>query len=59
MSEKIWYGDDFARDLGFSGMTPGFWKWCKKHGLEPTHGSFGFDDDDVQKAVQQARVGVR
>lgn len=58
MFDKVWNGDDLARDLGFDGMSPAFWAWCRQYDLRPVVGEFGFAAEDVEEALQRARVGI-
>lgn len=54
MAGSFVYAGDLARDLGFEGMTPAFWAWCKAHGLEGTEkGPFAFDPDMVSDVVRE------
>lgn len=46
------YAGDLARDLGFDGMTPAFWQWCKSQGIEGEFGQpFRFDRDKVDDVL--------
>ena len=50
---------DMSSDLGFGRrMPPAFWRWCRRHGLEPADPlrPLGFDPDDVQRALRAAGV---
>lgn len=51
------YAGDLALDLGFDGMTPAFWDWVKRHGIEGTYrGCFFFDLEQVKDAVQRDKL---
>lgn len=51
------YAGDLARDLGFDGMTPAFWDWCRKNRIESTEkGPFAFDPDKVRDVVRDLRA---
>jgi hypothetical protein len=54
---SFWYANDLARDLGFPGMTPDFWKWVEKQELKPacTFKPLAFAVEDVRRAVDRAR----
>lgn len=48
----LWMAHDLARDLGFRGLTPAFWRWCKRHGLELVRpGDFRFRGEDVRRVL--------
>lgn len=51
---RVVYAGDLARDLGYTGMVPAFWAWCRKWSLEPRTGPFGFDPEDVRVALRRA-----
>ena len=48
----IAYAGDVARDLGFDGIVPEFWEWCRERGLEPLPDKpLGFDPEAVREAA--------
>jgi len=52
------YAADLSADLGFGrAMPPAFWRWCRRHGLEPASPSapFAFRPDDVRAALERAK----
>ncbi|MCZ8079090.1 MAG: hypothetical protein O9289_06015 [Rhodobacteraceae bacterium] len=59
MSGNFVYAGDLARDLGFRGMSPAFWRFCERHNIEGESGQpFRFDREkvtDVVRGLQQAR----
>ena len=53
------YAGDLSHDLGFGrAMPPRFWRWCRRHGLEPAdpHRPLAFDPHDVDRALERAKV---
>lgn len=54
------YAGDLAQDLGFGGMTPAFWSWCKANGIEGESGQpFRFDREKVDDVLWLERVEGR
>ncbi len=52
MSRSFWTAQDLARDTGFKGLTPAFWRWCARRDLELIRpGDFRFADEDVRRAL--------
>ncbi|WP_424989712.1 hypothetical protein [Fluviibacterium sp. S390] len=50
--DRIWEANDLARDLGYDGATPAFWKFCEDKGLKPIHGKpFAFDVSHVNSRL--------
>ena len=54
------YAGDLAKDLGFGGMTPAFWNWCKAQGIEGESGQpFRFDRDKVDEVLWREKIEGR
>ncbi len=51
---------DLARDLGYSGATPAFWRFIKREGIEALHDKpFAFDLDKIAPSLESLRVAGR
>ena len=53
MTRDLWTAQDLARDLGFPGLTPAFWRWCDRAGLPR---ALQLPGDKVERALRNGRA---
>lgn len=54
------YAGDLARDLGFRGMSPAFWRWCHQNGIEGEYGQpFRLDRQRIDDVLSTLKAEGR